>query len=388
MRKLSYLQGLRGAAAFIVVLTHYACAFYPQAIFGVGQAHATWETFLWSTPLGFVVAGRSAVCLFFILSGYVLSLPYVGPEAKADAQLTAAMLKRPVRLGGLVAAAMIISAVLAHLHVVFDVKTSLLTGSSWLRDTPIGSLVPWSHFAKDLAHLFNTSTLYDNPLWTISFELLGSYLTFVFLLIFRRTWLRWFAYIALFLNLSDDLYMGFIIGIFFADVHKTFPSLISRAHLSYLIVPMLAGGVYLAAYPISITNEQLMQSWYAVIPHGHHDRYLMAGAFLIFLAVTSAPTHQRVFSSSVFVYIGRISYAMYAVHVLVIASFSSWLFQTLYSRFSYNQAFLLMFVPSLLLTLIVSHILTVWFDEKVTALANRLAQFWFRVRDQGSASRS
>ena len=78
MRKIIYLQGLRGTAALGVVLHHFFCAFYPMAVFATGPSHWQWEKLFWSTPLGLLIAGRSLICLFFILSGYVLSLPYFG----------------------------------------------------------------------------------------------------------------------------------------------------------------------------------------------------------------------------------------------------------------------------------------------------------------------
>src|SRR5208282_6448472 len=106
MRKLHYLQGLRGIAALTVAVHHYFCAFYPATVFGTGPRHGNWEELFWRSPLGIFSSGISPVCIFFILSGFVLSLPFFGEGAMDAQRLIGAILKRPVRLVGLVAAMM------------------------------------------------------------------------------------------------------------------------------------------------------------------------------------------------------------------------------------------------------------------------------------------
>ena len=61
------LDALRGIAALSVVLWHFVCATYTASDPGT-------KSFVFS--LYFLVHGRAAVILFFILSGFVLSLPF------------------------------------------------------------------------------------------------------------------------------------------------------------------------------------------------------------------------------------------------------------------------------------------------------------------------
>ena len=103
-QKKNHLEALRGIAALIVVIGHYLNAFYPYTVFGSSGdyvAHGMWEKLLLTTPLGFFKAGDFAVCVFFVLSGYVLSYKYLG-EKDVRPPIIAAILKRPFRLGGLV----------------------------------------------------------------------------------------------------------------------------------------------------------------------------------------------------------------------------------------------------------------------------------------------
>ncbi len=104
--RLGYLEGLRGLAAMQVVLLHYLSALLPAVVFlGPGAALVGWQGALARPPLSFLFDGSGAVCLFFLLSGAVLSLSFAAqPRAMA-----ANALRRTVRLGVPAAAALILS---------------------------------------------------------------------------------------------------------------------------------------------------------------------------------------------------------------------------------------------------------------------------------------
>jgi peptidoglycan/LPS O-acetylase OafA/YrhL len=66
------LDALRGLAALSVVIFHTAGL--------TAQSPATAEGWMLHTPVSFLWAGHEAVILFFILSGFVLSLPWIRDE--------------------------------------------------------------------------------------------------------------------------------------------------------------------------------------------------------------------------------------------------------------------------------------------------------------------
>src|SRR6478609_7695726 len=67
--KLQYLEGLRGWAAFFVVVHHCICAFNHNFILS------------YTGPFNWLLGGRFEVALFFVLSGLVLAL---GPLKRND----------------------------------------------------------------------------------------------------------------------------------------------------------------------------------------------------------------------------------------------------------------------------------------------------------------
>jgi peptidoglycan/LPS O-acetylase OafA/YrhL len=71
--RLRELDALRGLASAIVVLDHFDSLWLPAA-------KPLWLERLLQSPLRVFVGGHEAVILFFLLSGLVLSLPYLAPD--------------------------------------------------------------------------------------------------------------------------------------------------------------------------------------------------------------------------------------------------------------------------------------------------------------------
>lgn len=190
MKKQLYIEAARGLAALIVVMAHFMMVFYPASIFG-GQyrAHETWEPLFTTTPLGIFFAGQFAVCLFFILSGYVLSLPYLGLGARDNDHLLLAVVKRPFRLGGMVIASVLIAYIMLRAGVFLNTETAALTYSTpWFSQYGAPDQSGLKQFLFDIfTRPFAKGTHYNSPLWTIEIELYGSFITFGFLMIFKKS---------------------------------------------------------------------------------------------------------------------------------------------------------------------------------------------------------
>lgn len=68
------LDGLRGVAAVVVVLSHAFCAFKPSLAFGTDYSDApSIAASLSASPLFLFINGSFAVCIFMVLSGYVIT---------------------------------------------------------------------------------------------------------------------------------------------------------------------------------------------------------------------------------------------------------------------------------------------------------------------------
>lgn len=191
------LDGLRGVAAFVVVLYHITLvvpAVSSIYVGGVSPSPHSIQWWLYRTPLRLFVAGHEAVLIFFVLSGFVLTLPLTrvgGPRWSWRAYYP----RRLCRLYLPVWAALALALLLA-LVVTRDVHF----GSSWLASHK----PPTAHaVGKDGVLLFGTSNL-DSPLWSLRWEVWFSLLLpvmFGLLLLLRvRRW--WPAAVLLLVGMS------------------------------------------------------------------------------------------------------------------------------------------------------------------------------------------
>ncbi|GAB4099094.1 acyltransferase [Sinomonas halotolerans] len=164
--RLESLDGLRGVAALVVLVCHLLLT-VPQLgalAFHSGTPSAgTWEWWLVETPLHVAWEGTGAVYVFFVLSGFVLALPFTrdaGPRGWA--QWRAYYPKRLARLylpvWGAVAFAALVWALIPRPE----------TGSGWV--DAMGAPVTWGRIAGDLTLLF-TDGLVVPPLWSLRWEM-------------------------------------------------------------------------------------------------------------------------------------------------------------------------------------------------------------------------
>ena len=78
MKKLAYIDGLKGIGALMVYFCHFVFAFYYGAYSLLPESCHTAsriENAIGRTPLNLFYSGNAAVCLFLVFSGFVLCRP-------------------------------------------------------------------------------------------------------------------------------------------------------------------------------------------------------------------------------------------------------------------------------------------------------------------------
>jgi peptidoglycan/LPS O-acetylase OafA/YrhL len=220
--RLDYIDTLRGAAAVQVLLSHAMLAFFPGVALASPLSGALLG-YLAATPLFFAFDGASAVCIFFVLSGYVLTPLFASSRATGAALI----FSRFARLGAPAVAGCALSAVLFQFFTGYNQAAAVLAKSQWLaegwRPSPdlwflkdalvngivVGfrnaSIVQW--FGFPASALPSTSSSYVAPLWTLSVEFYGS----IFVLILARS-RSWLLLVAAALILSRTYLLCFLVG--------------------------------------------------------------------------------------------------------------------------------------------------------------------------------
>ena len=321
-------DGLRGVAALNVVLTHFVAAFLPAllhgnypGIFPAATTGSAWLQWLGSPPVTLFYNGHFPVLVFFVLSGYVLTLPIRDGSEDGRRVLQQRLWGRYLRLNLPIAGAIAVSYACYRLGWYSHVAAAQVSGSGWL-----AALLPQGIRAADAAtDALYGSILYGNgalipPLWTLKIEFLGSLYLMLFyiarparslalpvLLVFVMLYL---------LHGPDAIY-------FHAIFCGSFIGRIERRHL----LPLFAIGLYFGAF-------QYESGLYRLLPDpvafgqtlfDAKSLYNTIGAILVTSAVING-WGGRFFDSRPIQALGRVSFSLYLIHFVVLCSLASFVY--------------------------------------------------------------
>ncbi|QDS68739.1 hypothetical protein FKW77_004598 [Venturia effusa] len=380
----AWLDGMRGIAAFLVYIRHFAAATHPDIQYGWGT-NGRHRNFIHLPFIRLLTAGPAMVALFFIISGYALSL---GPlkaiqHQSADAglvRLSSATFRRAARL--------FLPGVVSTFIVMLCISLGLYgkgRASMTLEDMP-GFHEPQPPLAnrEALGFQFNLWLLwtwrwfnvwnpinhvYDVHLWTLPVEFRSSMVLFMALVAFARTrpqirltmlfgcvvychytnaWESWLFFAGSFLaqlKLLQDSPRASLPLLDIAEI-KCEPlqeeSTSKRDHVRILAFVL---GLYLLSYPDIVLNAPEDQDpevpltppcapGYCLIANlsstgwGEPFRFPHCiGALLTVYATSSSQTSslRSLFDNPFSVYLGRISFALYLVHGPIIHMLGFWL---------------------------------------------------------------
>lgn len=345
------LEGLRGVAAIIVVIYHFILAFYAVLFFGIGAQrlqHMRFEDNLYGNPLMVFVSGPFAVAIFFVLSGFVLSIAFFQTGKLSIVKKLAA--KRYLRLMLPALASILIACFILMAGVSFlKENVAAISGSGWLERS--WSVVP-NVFEAAQSGMFDIfmkeGNSYNNVLWTMVFEFAGSFLVFGFLALFGKLKYRWVVYGFLGFATFNTWFFAFIIGMLMADLYAN-GYLKPKRHSWFLIAPVLILSLVFGGYPAESVKGTIYQymtigglgiDWTVV--------YLTFGAIGLVGVILLTEQIAAVFRRRAISKLGKYTFALYLIHLPVIYTFGMAIFLIFY------KAAGLGFNVSVLLTLIAS----------------------------------
>ena len=391
--KISYLDGLRGVAAINVMLMHFFIVLLPAMIYSdrMPSHLGNLEKIFTSTPLGLIGAGNFSVCIFFVLSGYVLTQKYF--KTKDRSIIISGAVRRYIRLFVPVFAATMLSFLLASTGMFhYFIEAVMISGNN--------NYANYWTFTPDLAEaikqaawgtFFAGDDTYNPVLWTMSVEFYGSMLVFAMALFFGSLRARWTFYLAAVVLFLNTYYLAFIIGMGLADVFNGKTSIFKTSNKVILSI-VLASGLFLGSYPVgTVTADSL----YAFLDNGFFQTpkyaYHILGAGMLMYVLLNSQRLQKIFSSPVLVFLGKISYSLYLVHFLVISTLTCALFLVLHPVLPYGAAVLISCVLSVLVIIPLSYLFYRYVDMRGIKLSkvfyNQLASI-FRPISAGNITQN
>ncbi len=319
--RLASLDGLRGLAAFVVVVHHGALTLPSLAAQFLAPDPASPAWWLTHTPAYLVWAGREAVLVFFVLSGLVLALPRLASGRTGG--WSSYYRKRMLRLYVPVFAAV----ALAGLVLALVPRTPGAGWSWWMlaHTAPIGP----TDLARDAVLVTGTGWA-NSALWSLRYEVLFSLLLPVFVLAARRLAAPLWVSVPLVLAVTGGAAWAgaemvshltvFAVGVLLAGrmtVLSAWAERVGRLRSSGLVWTALSGSALaLLLSEVWVRMAVADPRYWELI--GRPGAVL--GAALLVVCCLHAPGPRRLLSAPPFQWLGTVSFALYLVHEPIVVS--------------------------------------------------------------------
>jgi peptidoglycan/LPS O-acetylase OafA/YrhL len=366
------LEGLRGLAAVQVVFWHATLAFAPRwSGYGVDSSPIV------GSPVFLLINGSSAIVVFFLLSGYVLTSKFFAHPQYG--YLVRGALKRWFRLAPMV----LFGSLLGYLFMVVvpnhyaeagkRLSSIILVTYGFPANGPPSLADDWgSAFSEGLfsVYLFIPGQPRFNPvLWTMRFELLGSLLAYALagacVATRQSLVVRLLAYaVACGTTLVFMPFMApFVAGVAMADLsHAGVPELSSRLRFWIAVI-----GLYFLGYFAPV-------GWYSWLDGMPVSTVHLMGSICLVAALCYGETPLTPRQSRIASWLGKLSFALYVVHLPLLLGAGSWLYLTLLAEFRSELASvvaaLLSMVMAVLLAIPVAALDSLWV-KKLNRTFNR-----------------
>jgi len=329
--RFAHLDGLRGWAALLVVVDHGVNGLdYALQTGRADHASGSWDAWLSGTPFVAIVSGGNvAVCIFFALSGFVLTHAYM----RSRQSWLALASRRYVRLGIPMLAGCLLSWALLASGLIHPQHAAAITGSSWLA----GQFHQQADLLSALLEpirLLAGATLppsldYDSSLWTMPVEAIGS-LVLISAFVSLRYMpgkLAGYAFCAAALISAGSYFSLFAFGAA-VRLFVTAGDVGELVRRRWVLAILLVLGLFFATVPDG-TNRWTIYNWMgglaahvpwpaALWSHSTTSFWHGIGAALILVLVSASRPMQAALSGPVGRFLGRISFPLYVLHLPVL----------------------------------------------------------------------
>ena len=378
-RRIESLDALRGLAALSVVIFHCLISFelFHQANYNEVYTSGLMKFFA-ESPLRLLWAGKEAVLLFFVLSGFVLAIPFMNNRVKSYKDYA---LKRFTRIYIPYICVMIISVILAMLFL--DLKPDLGLSSTyenrWDHEVSLLALVSYVLMLN-----YDTANV-NGVVWTLFHEMRIS-LIFPIIMFFimkfkgikSAVFSFGFTIVAMFLfygvaeifpievvgqvidNFGDSFYYAlfFVAGALLSKYRDVITSALSSKSAVYRFILFIVA--------IMLISYKWMYNFIDFSGTPLTDFIPGIGILILFAVTLSSSLMDRILTLKPLLWLGKISYSLYLTHVIVIM-----ICTILLSNF---MPVAYTFVIAIALSLPVAHITYKLFEEPSIAIGRKITK--------------
>ncbi len=337
--RVACLDGLRGVAAVGVVAFHFFYAFDPAPF--ADKARTGFGII--DLPVAALWNGRFSVAVFFVLSGFVLAAS--SPRTLREAPFMIALRYFRLALPAVASSVIAWAWLTGFPHAAHEAQA--ISGSRWFYWTYQAPIPPLSQALWEgaVGVFVEGTTKFNNPLWTMRTEFLGSVLIYGAYALIAPRW-RAGAMVAGLVGLAIAQEYGLAAFCGGALVFEARHRLVSHTALGagLCLLGLVLGG----PFPGHVPGPGLGD---LILSHLGTDGVREAGALCLIVSILMTQQLRRAFAHPLLLRLGELSFPLYLVHVPLICAPVSWLFVHFapLSPASLGLLFLLLLATSLLL---------------------------------------
>lgn len=369
--RILWLDGIKGILCLLIFVHHFLLIFFPAIHYGgIAPSYLNgFDTYLSQSPISVIFNGNYMVALFCVISAVVLSRSIMTTENKE--KLAGAVVKRYFRLMLPVVAIGFVTFIFSQLGLFTNVEV----GEAVSSPSAVQSYrEPMSFIDFIFSVLIRTWFYGDNTIspayWMLSKLFIGSLvcmLISIFPWKFKRTSLIFYSILALAFLDRSDLILAFILGtmIGWATVYM------KKLFNPYLGAAALIFGILLGGYPSGVEPT----NFYRYINFMSYIDWHILGAAATIFGLFSLSFLQNFFSKRPFLWLGKISYSVYLVHMLVLYSLATSLYMWLAPSTGYYTAVAISFVASTAVMLTLSYLYQKYVETGCNKLQGKMFSY-------------
>lgn len=321
------LDSLRGIAALSVFFSHAIGMIPIDEIFlhseGIGliMLNSVWSFFFLS-PMHALFDGEAAVNLFFVLSGFCLSLPYLNKRNQKKLRIKEFIVRRIFRIYPAYIFAILFAIFLKNIYQYPSAEYISEWGGTFFRwDT-----IPLKEYIYFLSLILNFDTkLLNPPSWSLVIEMRMAIIMPLFILLTKMDRIKGkfllyviFLMVALYIKISlyGIITYGplFFLGIFIAKYLEIISIFINQCNkIQFFCLCIIGILFYTSRFP--------WQTVFHIASNNLSDgvfRYLSGIGSSIIIICFFRKGIERLFNNKIGAFLGKISYGLYLVHFPVL----------------------------------------------------------------------
>ena len=306
-------------------------------------------------------------CVFLLISGFVISGRIYNSE---ECNYAKVMIKRYLKLSFPIFILSIFVYFLLKGNCLFHPEINKITGSIWAA-THYNNAASISIRDVFVTSFYKVEFIGDNTFstafWMLSYLFFGYYVSILLAIVSKGKCKRIivvFGVLVLIFWYQQSYLIMSALGTWIAYYYKYYNKIFSPQKWG---IVLFICGIFFAGYPTGVIPDNV----YAYMQLGYFSMHVI-GAVLIFMGLMKSTVLRRRLESRICMFLGRISFAVYLVHIPILFSISHYLFMELFihREIGYQVSTMITLIVSIAIVILIAYIFYVYIEALCDKFAN------------------